>query len=518
MLYEYPFDVAMHGSTTTWRMAWQIPANAVFAMAITGALRRTIGFPLRFERSRDVLVYAALVLVFSVLLALTAPAFVLAFAGVEKLYGPLLALVRIALANIAPLLLVTPAVVLCARLDWRRASAVWRRRGVETAIVIGSVLVASVVALDGGPELARFPSLLLLTFPPLLWAAVRLGPTGAATSLVCVAALSLVGAARTLGPFVAPHSDVLLSVEIYWILICPPVMLLAATIREREAAESSLHEQRNQLAHLARIATAGELSAELAHELRQPMQSILSSAPAGLQVLAREPIDVAQIREIFADIVQQDGHASKVVARLRSLLKGSATTLEPVALASVVEDALALTRHAAVRASVDVQARVSPDLPRIRGDRVQLLQVLVNLALINSKWKPPGSATSSQRSARRADLRPRPAMKPTGEPFFTPRHNATAGSACHHRRSPLAPTASGGRIFAHGVIRRPRRGRCTSAPRARRRVPVDRPVAGRHRRRRPPRQQSRRSRLAGRKTAPKQRSTRSATPTACGRR
>jgi integral membrane sensor domain MASE1 len=128
--------VAMHGTTPVWRMAWQIPANAVFAMAITEALRRTIGFPLRFERSRDVLVYAALAAVFPALLALIAPAFVLAFAGVETTFSPPIAFARVALANIAPLVLVTPAVVLCARLGRRHASVVWRQPGVEAAIVI----------------------------------------------------------------------------------------------------------------------------------------------------------------------------------------------------------------------------------------------------------------------------------------------------------------------------------------------------------------------------------------------
>jgi signal transduction histidine kinase len=373
--------IAMQTSTPLWLMAWQIPANTLFAVTAAEVLRRVIGFPLRFESSREVLLYAGLALVFPMLLALIAPAFVLAVAGLGKQFSPPIAFVRIALANVTPLLIVTPAVLLCSAFIRRRPNA-FSRRGIEAAVVIGSVIVAGLVALNADAELVRFPWLLILTFPPLIWAAVRLGPTGAATSLVCVAALSVWGASRELGPFVAAaHIDVVLSLQIYWIVICPPVMLLAAAIREREAAESSLHDQRNHLAHVTRIATAGELSGELAHELRQPMQCILASAQAGLKILARDPTDISQMREILDEIVQQDRLASKVVARWRIMMTGGAVSLEPLALPSVVNDAIALTRHTAMRAKVHVQSRIPPDLPRVRGDHVQLLQVLVNLVV-----------------------------------------------------------------------------------------------------------------------------------------
>jgi signal transduction histidine kinase len=372
---------AMRDSTPMWLMAWQIPANTLFAIISTELLRRAIGFPLRFERSREVLVYAGLALALPMLLALIAPAFVLSLSGADVQFTPAIAFVRIALANVSPLLIVTPAVLLCAELIRRRPN-VFSRRTIDALIVIGSVLVVGVVALNANAELVRSPWLLILTFPPLIWAAVQLGPTGAAISLLCVAALSIWGASRELGQFVAAaHTDVVLSLQIYWIVICPPVMLLAATIREREAAEASLQDQRHQLAHVMRTATAGELSGELAHELRQPMQCILASAQAGLRILARDPADVAQIREILNEIVQQDRQASNVVARWRTLITGGTASLEPVALASVVNDTIALTRHAAMRANVHVQSRIPPDLPRVRGDHVQLLQVLVNLVV-----------------------------------------------------------------------------------------------------------------------------------------
>jgi signal transduction histidine kinase len=190
------------------------------------------------------------------------------------------------------------------------------------------------------------------------------------------------GATRQLGPFVVPaDADVVLSLQIYWIMICLPVMLLAAAIREREVVEAALDDQRNQLARVTRIATAGELSGALAHELRQPMTAILANAQAGLLLLAREPADLPQIREILEDIASQDRQAGEVIARIRALLGGATSRREPVALESVVQDALSLTSQTAADANVRVQADVAAGLPPVRGDQVQLLQLLVNLVV-----------------------------------------------------------------------------------------------------------------------------------------
>jgi two-component system, LuxR family, sensor kinase FixL len=160
-----------------------------------------------------------------------------------------------------------------------------------------------------------------------------------------------------------------------------PVMLLAATVREREVSEAALHDQRNQLAHMQRLATVGELSVALAHELRQPMTSILANAQAGLRLLASAPSNVALMREILEDIVQADKQAANVISRLRSVLRSGDPTFEPVAIESVISDALALTRSTVENAQVTVQVEVPAGLPRVLGDQVQLLQVLVNLVV-----------------------------------------------------------------------------------------------------------------------------------------
>jgi signal transduction histidine kinase len=374
--------MAMSSSTAVWRMAWQIPANAVFAAVTAEALRRFVGFPVRLERRREVAVYTSVALTTPALLALIAPAFVMSFAGSESMFRSAIAFLRIALANITPLLILTPAVLLGAQFRPDSLRKVSGRRAGEAAVIIVAVIVVSAVAFGAGPELARYPWLLVLTVPPLLWAAVRLGPTGASGALLYVAAMSMWGATRQLGPFVVPGDvDVVLSLQIYWIMICLPVMLLAAAIREREAMEAALDDQRNQLARVTRIGMAGELSGALAHELRQPMTAILANARAGLLLLAREPTDLAEVREILEDIARQDRQAGEVIARMRALLGGAMSRREPVALESVVRDALSLTRQTAAVANVRVQADVAVGLPPVRGDQVQLLQLLVNLVV-----------------------------------------------------------------------------------------------------------------------------------------
>ena len=92
-------------------------------------------------------------------------------------------------------------------------------------------------------------------------------------------------------------------------------------ITARKQAEQELHERRGELAHLARVTMLGELSGSLAHELNQPLTAILSNAQAAEHYLAEDTPDLAQVREILADVVAEDERAGEVIRRLRLLLK-----------------------------------------------------------------------------------------------------------------------------------------------------------------------------------------------------
>jgi signal transduction histidine kinase len=374
--------VAMMPVTPGWRVAWQIGANSLFAVGMTEALRRFAGLPMHFGSRRQVLVYAAVSLVVPVLHAAISPSFVRAALQLDTSAIAPVALVRAALSNATGLLLIGPVLLLWAQRRDRPLSELSWRRVLEASAITLSLLGVGIAAFGSAPEIAHSPSLLLWFFPLLVWAAVRLGPVGAATSVCFVALLSTLGTAQQLGPFViAPEVEQILSLQLFWIAIGPPILLLAAVIREREQAEAALHDQRNQLAHVTRVATVGELSGALAHELRQPLMSILANAQAAIRLLDQNPANTGEVREILEDITREDKQAASVIARLRAFLREGESRFEPLAVDTVIRDALALSKSAVTLACVDVQTQIPAGLPRVWGDPVQILQVMVNLVV-----------------------------------------------------------------------------------------------------------------------------------------
>ena len=150
-------------------------------------------------------------------------------------------------------------------------------------------------------------------------------------------------------------------------------------ITERKRTELELQEQRRELAHLSRVAMLGELSGSLAHELNQPLTAILSNAQAAQRFLAQETYDLAEVRDILGDIVDADKRAGEVIRRLRALLKKGETQLQPLDLNEVTSEALALAHADFISRGVLVKSELAPGLSGVRGDRVQLQQVLLNL-------------------------------------------------------------------------------------------------------------------------------------------
>jgi PAS domain S-box-containing protein len=152
-------------------------------------------------------------------------------------------------------------------------------------------------------------------------------------------------------------------------------------ITRRRSAELDVLQHRAELSHLARVNTLGELSGSLAHELNQPLGIILANAQAAQRLLARQPPDLAEIRDILGDIVREDQRAGQVIQRLRLLLKQGETRLRPLALNKVVQDVLHLARSDLIARRVTVRLHLADALPAIEGDEVQLQQVLLNLLL-----------------------------------------------------------------------------------------------------------------------------------------
>ena len=371
---------AMSGETPLWRSIWQIVIFGMTAMVGAQLLPRYAGRTLHFGSSRQVFAFTFIAFGISLLFAVTTPSFIRSFFGLEN-FGPLDAIPRATLSVGTGFLLVTPVVLLWAhdrhRL-WNRKMAL---RYFEAGIMMSCVLAVGALVLGSGPGIAQSPPLLLLVFLPLLWAAVRFGPRGAATALLVLAAISIWATAMQQGPFVAIKELPVVSLQLFWIVLWAPIMLLASAIREREQVLSELQQQRNQLAHVTRVATVGALSGALAHELNQPLTSILANAQAGARMLSRQPVDLVELRTILNDIANQDKQAADVIRHFRSLLKHDDAHFERVRLDKVVRDAIGLGHSTLAIARVQVHTTIPTDVPAVRGDPVQLLQLVLNLIM-----------------------------------------------------------------------------------------------------------------------------------------
>jgi len=152
-------------------------------------------------------------------------------------------------------------------------------------------------------------------------------------------------------------------------------------ISERKQAELEAARQRNELAHLSRVTTLGELSGSLAHELSLPLSAILSNAQAAQRVLARGDADLAEVREMLNDIVSEDKRAGEVIRRLRLWLKKGEVQQHSLRINKVVQDVLKLIRSDLINQHVTVDTKLARNLPPVTGDPVQLQQVLLNLVV-----------------------------------------------------------------------------------------------------------------------------------------
>ena len=149
---------------------------------------------------------------------------------------------------------------------------------------------------------------------------------------------------------------------------------LESTRRERQ-----YREMQSELAHANRVATMGQLTASIAHEIKQPIATARNNARAALNFLDKSPPDVAEVREALTCIVDDADRAGDVVDRIGSLIKKAPPRKEVVDLNAAILEVTALTRSEAVKTGVTVGTQLAGELPRIQCDRVQLQQVMLNL-------------------------------------------------------------------------------------------------------------------------------------------
>ena len=154
-----------------------------------------------------------------------------------------------------------------------------------------------------------------------------------------------------------------------------------ANALSRKQVELEAQRLRQELAHIGRVSAMGELTASLAHELNQPLTAILNNAQVAQRLLAAEALDLAEMREILNDIVADDKRAADVIRRLRLLLKKGDLEYVSLDLNEVVTEVARLVMSDAAIRNISMRLETAAGLPRVRGDRVQLQQVVLNLVL-----------------------------------------------------------------------------------------------------------------------------------------
>jgi two-component system sensor kinase FixL len=159
------------------------------------------------------------------------------------------------------------------------------------------------------------------------------------------------------------------------------IFALLVQRRRGRVAELEVQKRRQEMAHLTRVSTLGELAGSLAHELNQPLTAILSNAQAAQRFLAVQPADVEEVREVLKDIVQDNNRASEVIRRLRDLAKKGFLDVAALDLAAIVDDVVLLVHSDAILHNVSISLDIDSDAPKVQGDKVQLQQVMLNLLL-----------------------------------------------------------------------------------------------------------------------------------------
>ena len=152
---------------------------------------------------------------------------------------------------------------------------------------------------------------------------------------------------------------------------------------ETEAREGDrrFREMQMDLARANRVDTLGQLTASIAHEVNQPLSATLMNAETALRLLAREPPDLEEARQVIDRIVNDGKRAVGIINRIRDLIKKAPACYDSVEINTTILDVIGLARSEMSKNGVSLQMRLAESLPLIQGDRIQIQQVILNLTI-----------------------------------------------------------------------------------------------------------------------------------------
>jgi signal transduction histidine kinase len=281
------------------------------------------------------------------------------------------------LADVLGFITVTPAI-----LTWVSEGPAWARKSrnyFELWALLTLLVVFGYFAFMSTRR-NELPALLYSLVPLLLWAALRLGLKGVSTSIILITSLGNWSAAHGRGPFAGegPFGSVL-SLQLFLLFAAVPFMFLAVLAGQQKQAEGDRIQMLEAIAHLNRVASLGQMAASLAHELAQPLASILSNAQAGFRFASRPEPNLEEIRGAFADITEDDHRARAVVQNTRAMFQRQAIAHTQVDLNRIVDDVGRLVKNEALRRGVQVRVALDPNAVIVVVEATALQQVILNL-------------------------------------------------------------------------------------------------------------------------------------------
>lgn len=256
----------------------------------------------------------------------------------------------------------------------------------------------------------------------------------------------------------------ILSIAAVLVLQTALILGLLHERRRRRSAETEARNRLSDLAYMNRYATAGELSASIAHELNQPLGSILTNTEAAQNLLKAKLPNLKEVKQILADIRRDDQRATDVIRRLRGLFKKTAFEVQKIDLNEVLLEVIEFLSLEAAEHDVTLNAKPAPHAIHVNGDRTQLQQVIMNLVK-NGIEASSATANGQRKVIARIDLVddatvelsvsdtgrgiPEDQLKRVFEPFFTTKKDGM-GMGLSITRTIIE--AHRGRVWAeHGI-------------------------------------------------------------------
>jgi C4-dicarboxylate-specific signal transduction histidine kinase len=156
---------------------------------------------------------------------------------------------------------------------------------------------------------------------------------------------------------------------------------LQKSIEQQEKAQQALIKTQAELAELSRFLTIAELTASIAHEVNQPLTAVVTYGSACLEWLSASPPNLEEARKAAKTVIQDGARAGAVLNRIRALFKRQSPAKDSLDVNEVIRESIVFVRDEALRHGITIRTELAPDLPKVKADRVQLEQVVLNLVM-----------------------------------------------------------------------------------------------------------------------------------------